>query len=109
MKTVVRSIRDFPPAFNGRFAPAVTRIRCPRCKSRTLQLTETIEATTSWDVVNGALNMQGGIHEFGGAISLHATCCRCGHLWRPRGAIQVTCVTTDLDPETLQPIAAGDA
>lgn len=94
--------QDFPEAFNGRFAPATTNRRCPKCGSRNLTLTEQIEAFTSWEVRDGRLNRQGGIHEFGGAVGLWGECSECEHHWRVKGAIQIVDVATDLDPETIK-------
>jgi hypothetical protein len=95
---------DFPSAFNGGFLPAITNCRCPRCKSRDIILTETMEALTSWEVVGGKLNREDGIHEFGSYVGLRGDCKNCSHGWRIRGAIQITDVVTELDPVTLKPL-----
>ena len=80
---------DFPKALNGQFEPYRINIRC-RCGSRDLEVSETIEASTTWEVKGGLINHQGGVHEFGNAIGTYAQCKRCGHQWTPRRAVQIT-------------------
>lgn len=100
--------KDFPEAFNGGFRPALTKSRCPKCRSSTLLITETIEAFTEFSVVKGRLNREGGIHEFGGWIGrLMGKCIPCGHSWKfRRGATQIEDVVTELDPDTFEPLDA---
>ena len=95
---------DFPKAFNEQFSPAITRCRCPKCKSGNLLLIESLEASTAFEVRNGRLNRQAGIHEFGSFFALNAKCDDCGHGWRVKKSIQITDVVTDLDPKTFEPI-----
>ena len=97
------TMKDFPEAMNGRFAPAVTALRCPKCRSGSFDLIEVIDAMTAWKVINGRLNREDGIHEFGNPTNVRAEC-SCGHRWKVRGATTVTQVVTDLDPDTLQPV-----
>ncbi|MER9937472.1 hypothetical protein [Mesorhizobium sp. M0088] len=99
---------DFPEAVNGGFTPATTKIRCPKCKSKDISLSETMEAFTVWDVVSGRLNRAGGIHEFGSYINLNGQCSKCRHCWKVRGAIQITDAVTELDPKTFLPIDGGE-
>lgn len=82
---------------------ASTPLRCT-CGSRDLHLTETIEATTMYEVIGGRLDRDDGVHEPDGYIRLEAKCLLCRRRWRPRridgrrsGAIQITCVTIDDD------------
>lgn len=98
--------KDFPEAFNGQFRPALTKSRCPRCGSKTLTITESIEAFTEFQVIDGRLNRDGGIHEFGGWIGrLVGRCGKCDHTWSfRRGATQIEDVVTELDPETFRPL-----
>ena len=95
--------KDFPEAMNGRFAPSVTALRCPKCRSRSFELIEVIDASTAWRVVNGRLNREDGFHEFGNPICVLAEC-SCGHHWKVRRATTVIQVVTDLDPKTLHPV-----
>jgi phage FluMu protein Com len=84
----------FPDAKWGQFIPATTRIRCPRCRSRTFQFFEISEATTAWRVVAGKINRGAGFHEPGCITGLEATCDRCHHHWKVR-ALQITDVVTE--------------
>lgn len=93
---------DFPEAFNGQFRPAISKIKCPKCRSKDLEITETMEAFTSFQVVDGRLNREGGIHEFGSWIGVSARCDRCDHHWKPRRAFMITDVVTELDPESFE-------
>lgn len=97
------SRNNFPEALNGGFAPATTRCRCPKCGCGNLMLTESIEAFTEFEVKDGRLNRQAGVHEFGSYFALHAKCDGCGHRWRVKKAQQITDVVTELDPKTLKP------
>ena len=74
---------------------ASTRVRCPRCRSRSLQLNEVGEWTTTWEVRNGRLRRREGYHEPGSYLYVWAECIGCGHHWRVRGAIQITDVVTE--------------
>ena len=98
--------KDFPESMNGNFRPALTNCRCPKCGSRTIVITETIEAMTAFQVVDGRLNREDGIHDFGGWIGrLIGDCSKCGHGWKfRRGATQIEDVVTELDPETFRPL-----
>lgn len=86
------------------FRPATTKCRCPKCRSRNLTLIELVTATTEWEVVDGKLNRADGLHEPSGAEGVEGKCKDCGHHWRIRSALQITCVTTELDPVTFEPI-----
>jgi hypothetical protein len=101
------SKRDFPQAMNGGFKPCLVACRCPRCRSTTLELTETIDAYTHWEVVDGRMNMKAGILEPGQPSSLTAICRRCSHQWSLRSAPSLLSVLTELDPETLLPTGAA--
>lgn len=65
---------------------AVTiRLRCPRCGSRDLWVTENYCAMITWEVTAGRYTPADGAKEFGDILGLSASC-RCGHHWRPRAA-----------------------
>src|SRR5690348_15449836 len=88
----------YPEAMSGEFKPATTRLRCPKCRSADLSLSEAIEASTTFHVISGRLNRAAGYHEFGGFIGrLLAECSRCNHHWHPRRAIQITDVCEDVE------------
>lgn len=97
---------DFPEAFNGEFKPALTKLRCPKCRSNTISLIEFVEASTAFEVVNGKLNREAGIHELGGFIGPMVGECRgCNHRWKLRGRVSnIEMVVTELDPETFKPL-----
>lgn len=67
-------------------ADARIRLRCPKCRSRNFAFTEIIEATTTWDVVNGLFARRAGINEPEGITGYSARCARCDHFWRVRGS-----------------------
>lgn len=69
--------------------PATTRIRCPKCRSRTFHFVEIGEWTTSFEVKDGQLDRAEGYHEPGSYTRLEAQC-GCGHSWKVRGAIQIS-------------------
>lgn len=103
MSDLTRS--DFPEAFNGDFKPALTLRRCPSCHSRSFQLMESVEATTSFEVVDGKLNRAGGIHELGNFIgNVTGLCSKCGHRWTLKSATNLDMAVIDLDPQTLKRI-----
>ncbi len=80
---------------------ASTNVRCPRCRSRSLQLHEVGEWTTSWEVRDGRLSRKEGYHEPGSYLYVWAECVSCRHSWKVRGAIQITDVVTE-DSERLE-------
>lgn len=98
------SKQDFPAAWFGDFRPAVTKCRCPKCHSGTLWLTERVTAQTEWEVIDGRLNRAGGMHEATGTDGVVGRCQDCGHKWRVRNAIQITCVAIELDSKTFEPL-----
>lgn len=73
-----------------------TRLRCPRCRSRDLYLTETNASVTTFNVRNGLVDRM-GYHEPGCYIRLEAQCALCTHRWKVRRAIQVTDVCQEID------------
>lgn len=79
----------------GSERPASTRLRCPKCRCGYLELTETIECTTTFIVSAGRLDRSQGFHEPGCATGVHGQCRACGHFWRVRKAIQITDVVVE--------------
>lgn len=98
------SRRDFPEHNDEPFRPAVTEVRCPKCRSADLMLVETLEAGTQWAVRDGRLNRQAGYHEFGAALRVEARCDKCGHGWRLKKVQQISDCVKELDPKTFEPI-----
>lgn len=78
----------------GNATDCSTRVRCPKCRSRDLELTEVGYWTSSWIVIKGRTVRKEGYHEPGGMDRVDAECRKCKHLWRVRGAIQITDVLT---------------
>lgn len=95
---------DFPQALSDLFRPALTKYKCPKCKSVDFELVETSEAYTFFRVAGSKLNLEDGIHEPGHIISLHGRCLRCGHCWKVKKAMQITDAITELDPNTFRPL-----
>ena len=69
------------------FAGQSVKLRCPNCRSASLQLVETIEEHVIYDVVNGVMPQEATDHEAGSAIGLAAECAKCSHKWRPRATL----------------------
>lgn len=64
-----------------------------------MHLTESVEATTTFEVLDGQLDRADGIHNFGGFIGrLSAQCLRCHHWWHPRRAMMITDVVEEVAP-----------
>lgn len=94
---------DFPTAFNGGFRPALTLRRCPQCRSRTISLTEFVSASTTFEVAEGLINREGGIHEFGDFVgNVRGECRKCAHTWTLKGASNLDHVVKDLDRDTIK-------
>jgi hypothetical protein len=59
-----------------------TNRRCPKCKSKSFNVTETTEALMTWSIVNGQFDRDEGFTEFGGFVDrLSAHCFKCDHRW----------------------------
>jgi hypothetical protein len=89
-------------SFNGFHArPATSSVRCPRCRSRTLDLTETVECTTTWSVKNGVLDINEGFHEPGCITGVEAECV-CGHHWKLRRCPTIYSCTAETEPADVK-------
>lgn len=73
----------------------LVKTRCPKCRSKDLTACEVTEASMLFDIRAGVMVRLPHSEEFGGIISVDVTCKRCGHLWKPRGAHQVTDLLVD--------------
>jgi hypothetical protein len=78
--------------------PATTRIRCPKCRSRSFTFCETVEWGTFFNVRNGQLDLAEGCPEPGYPVRVQAQC-GCGHSWKVR-AIQITSVVVEDEAAT---------
>lgn len=70
--------------------PATTHIRCPKCRSADLQLTEVGDVSLTWNVKGGSFDRGEGYREYGGMRYVYGECSKCGHGWRLKKAIQIT-------------------
>lgn len=77
--------------------PAVTKVRCPKCRSRNLHLHETSEATLTFIVTDGRLDRDEGWQEPGNITGVYAECSSCQHGWTVRGAAQIDSVVTEIE------------
>jgi len=100
------NFEDFPDRDALHFVPARTSVRCPKCRSKTLELIELLEATTTWEVRDGLLNRGSGYLEAGPVTHTEGHCFKCDHRWRLRNGMQVDHHITRLDPETFEPLTA---
>jgi len=65
-------------------------VRCPKCRSDDLCLTETTEATMSFrQGCDGTIWREWGSEEFGNIIRTEAFC-GCGHSWKLRGITMIS-------------------
>ena len=63
--------------------------RCPKCRKYPHTVTEVIENTTSFEVLeHGILDHEEGIHEMGEYVRVFSEC-SCGHIWVNRGINQI--------------------
>lgn len=99
---------DFPNHTWGDFRPALTRLRCPKCRSRDMEIVEESEAVLCFEVRNGLLNRGAGMAEPGCITGVTANCLKCKHQWRPRKAGQIDdVVSEDAGRALLRSIEGG--
>lgn len=80
-----------------------TNIFCPKCRGRTLLMTEVWTGhTIEWGVVDGGLDGTEGLLKPGDPNKVVATCKACGHRWTLRGVLQITDVFPGLGEPTAQ-------
>lgn len=73
---------------------AQSKVRCPKCKSKTLYLIEVWEGhTIQWEVENGKFDRDDGSLNPGDPYKVQAKCI-CGHAWTIRMALQIDDITT---------------
>ncbi len=70
------------------FGPVKTK--CPKCGSVDLTACEITEASMLFDITGGVMKRLPFSEEFGGIVGISVTCKKCKHIWKPRGAHQVT-------------------
>ncbi len=67
------------------YAGKGVKIRCPKCRSESFVLTETIEEHVLYEVTEGKMPDCATDHIPGGVLGLSAECNACNHVWKPRG------------------------
>lgn len=77
--------------------PAVTRLRCPSCRSGNLFLVESASWNTEWKVIDGKFDRSDGISNPQSIDRLDASCRDCDHHWKPRGAWQIDDVCEEIE------------
>lgn len=85
--------------------PATTHIRCPKCRSKDINLVETSSWTTEWAVTDGKFDRAAGYHEPMSVDRLDAKCHKCEYTWKPRGAWQIDDVCIEIEEDEEE---AGD-
>lgn len=81
--------------------PATTTVRCPKCRSKDIDLIEVGEWTTLWRVRGGMLDREEGLHDPGDINHVEAKCVCCGRHWRVRRAGQIDDVVAELPDDTV--------
>lgn len=80
-----------------------TKLKCPKCKSRSFTAIEVCECTTQFVIRDGVCDRDDGINEPGDMVRLDVTCDKCGYTWRPRhirtkkAAVQITDIMLEWD------------
>lgn len=65
-------------------AGARVKLCCPKCKSQTYELSETIEEVYHFAVIDGVMPADASDRSPGEILGLSAQCRKCGHSWKPR-------------------------
>lgn len=58
--------------------------KCPKCGGNNLLIMETITATTSVKIINGAVSEGTYNNEYGNVLYVEGECLKCRHTWRFR-------------------------
>lgn len=87
-----------PAADDPSGGAVTTKLKCPKCGSRNFMAVETIEGVTEFQVSNGVVDRENGIHEFGAYVRLEARCLGCLHRWKVRNAIQIDNIVEEPRP-----------
>lgn len=79
------------------FAGQLCKLRCPKCRSSSYELAETIPEDVIYTVVNGVMPDEATDHRPGDPVALHASCMNCDHHWKPRGVSLQDVVIEEVD------------
>jgi hypothetical protein len=71
-----------------------SKARCPKCRSRTLDIIEIVECTQIWEQSDGYVDLDEGYKGEIGTISVYGRCHNCDHKWRFK-CLQITDLVTD--------------
>jgi DNA-directed RNA polymerase subunit RPC12/RpoP len=70
--------------------PFISRLHCPKCRSKRLEIGETTECGTFWKTDDdGRFNLEDGILEPGETTRIDVECRSCGHRWRAKKAVNI--------------------
>ena len=68
----------------GTIEEEVRNVRCPKCKSRTLDFSETCNAIHEGKIVDGHIDHFFDNNEYGLITRIEFICCSCGYRWTGR-------------------------
>lgn len=73
-------------------------VKCPRCKSNNLVLTEVWTGhTIEWEQEGGVIDKNKGSSEPGDPYTVNGLCKDCFHEWKLKGVIQITQVLKEVN------------
>lgn len=73
-----------------------SKVKCPKCSSKNLELIEVWkDHTITWQQHNGEFDRKDGNLESGNPSSVEARCRSCRHQWKVRGALQIVDIIID--------------
>ena len=65
-------------------------LRCPKCRKRAISITETAKQFGNYHQSADGKIDEIGYFNPGAVLRVDCTCDECGHMWRPRGVLQVS-------------------
>jgi hypothetical protein len=75
--------------------PATTHLRCPKCRSKNLVLTESGTWIIEWTVTDGRFFRDEAFHDNVSVDRIYAGCRDCEHGWKPRKAHMIDDVSVE--------------
>lgn len=80
--------------------PGQSDCECPKCKSRSMTLSEHWNCSIDFLVTDGWVDLaNGNMHPDGDPYKVSAKCAKCGHVWTLRKATQITNVCVEVTEE----------
>lgn len=102
MRLVPKIPKEIPVlglAFNDE-NPAQADCLCPKCKSRSMTLSEEWNCSIDFLVTDGWVDLaNGNMHPDGDPHKVSAKCAKCGHAWTLRNAMQITSVCFEVSEQ----------